>query len=76
MGRCKNYFNAVQGWIVLLFVGLLTALIGSTIHLASEWLNDVKGGYCLTHGWWNNKDICCIEHEGNQMLLLLIHGSL
>ena len=43
-------------------VGLNSALIA----IVTDWLSDIKLGYCST-GWWLNQQYCCweIEGEGN-----------
>ena len=59
-GRAMNAFIAAQGWIILFFVGVLTAASASFIHLVAEWLIDIKEGYCAAHGFFTTKRVCCM----------------
>ena len=59
-GRAMNAFIAAQGWIILFFVGVLTAASASFIHLVAEWLIDIKEGYCAQHGFFTTKRVCCM----------------
>ena len=40
-------------------IGLNAALIS----IITEWLSDIKMGYC-SDGWWLNQQFCCWEIEG------------
>ena len=40
-------------------IGLNAALIS----IITEWLSDIKMGYC-NDGWWLNQQFCCWEIEG------------
>lgn len=48
--------------------GLAGACIGvnaALISIITEWLSDLKMGYCKD-GWWLNKEFCCWEIPGNE----------
>ncbi|KAK9704630.1 glycerol ethanol, ferric requiring protein [Basidiobolus ranarum] len=55
-------YEAGQAWIVALLVGCTVGLNAALINIISEWLSDVKLGYCST-GWWLNQKFCCWEVE-------------
>ena len=59
-GKAMNLFIAAQGWIILFFVGVLTAASASFIHLVCEWLIDIKEGYCERHGFFTTRRVCCM----------------
>jgi len=59
-GKGMNLFIAAQGWIILFFVGVLTAASASFIHLVCEWLIDIKEGYCSKHGFFLTRRVCCM----------------
>ena len=59
-GKAMNLFIAAQGWIILFFVGVLTAASASFIHLVCEWLIDIKEGYCEKHGFFTTRRVCCM----------------
>lgn len=53
-------------------IGLNAALIA----IITEWLSDIKMGYCST-GWWLNQKFCCwaIEEEGECMLVGIVRST-
>jgi chloride channel 3/4/5 len=59
-GRLKYAYIQAQAWIVLLLVGVLTAFAASIIHLVSEWLSDLKEGYCSVN-WSTTRRVCCMD---------------
>ncbi|RUP51346.1 chloride channel [Jimgerdemannia flammicorona] len=58
-------YEAAQAWIVVLLVGVGIGLNAALIAIVTEWLSDIKMGYCST-GWWLNQKFCCwaIEEQG------------
>lgn len=52
--------SAVTDSGVVVLVGLLIGLNMAVISIATEWLSDLKQGYCLA-GWWLNHKFCCGE---------------
>ncbi|KAK9703524.1 hypothetical protein K7432_010687 [Basidiobolus ranarum] len=52
--------NATQAWIIVFGVGLAAGLIAALINISSEWLSDIREGYCTT-GFYLNKKFCCWE---------------
>lgn len=36
------------------------------VSIVSEWLGDIKMGYC-SDGWWLNQQFCCWEIEGDEI---------
>lgn len=53
-----------QGWIVVALIGILTGLLAGYINISSEWLSDLKGGFC-TEGYYLNEKFCCWLADGN-----------
>ncbi|RUS29203.1 LOW QUALITY PROTEIN: putative voltage-gated chloride channel, partial [Jimgerdemannia flammicorona] len=51
-------YEAAQAWIVVLLVGVGIGLNAALIAIVTEWLSDIKMGYCST-GWWLNQKFCC-----------------
>ena len=68
-GKGMNLFIAAQGWIILFFVGVLTAASASFIHLVCEWLIDIKEGYCERHGFFTTRRVCCMVPDDCGWLL-------
>ncbi|KAJ2959531.1 hypothetical protein NQZ79_g5033 [Umbelopsis isabellina] len=58
-------FESAQTWIVISLVGATIGLNSALIAIVTDWLSDIKMGYCST-GWWLNQKFCCwgIEEHG------------
>lgn len=55
-------YESGQAWIVVTIVGAAIGLNAAMIDIITEWLSDVKMGYC-SEGWWLNQKFCCWEIE-------------
>ncbi|KAH8107789.1 chloride channel [Cristinia sonorae] len=55
--------NAGQSWFVISLVGLCIGANAALISIITEWLSDMKMGYCYD-AWWLNRQFCCWEIEG------------
>ena len=68
LGQLQQLVDGSQVWIVLLGAGLLAGVLAAAIDIASDWLGDIKTGYCTggTGGgaFYLNKGFCCWGHEG------------
>lgn len=60
-GHLKNALIDMQSVMVLLIVGVCTAMSGLAIGLCSQWLTQLKQGYCRVHGFWTPRNICCLD---------------
>ncbi|KIM45377.1 hypothetical protein M413DRAFT_338975 [Hebeloma cylindrosporum] len=58
--------TAGQSWFVLTLVGVCIGLNAAIVSIVSEWLSDIKMGYC-SDGWWLNQQFCCWEIEGEEV---------
>ena len=47
-------------------VGVCIGLNAAVVSIVSEWLSDIKMGYC-SDGWWLNQQFCCWEIEGEEV---------
>ncbi|KAJ7646805.1 Cl-channel protein [Roridomyces roridus] len=63
--QCRRAFDAGQTWFVVSLVGVCIGLNAAIISIVTEWLSDIKMGYCYD-GWWLNQQFCCweIDEEG------------
>ncbi|KAI0759889.1 Cl-channel protein [Trametes elegans] len=61
--RLQNVAHAGQSWFVVTLVGIGIGLNAAIISIVTEWLSDIKMGYC-SDGWWLNQQFCCWEIEG------------
>lgn len=66
-GYIKQLLDASQVWIVLVTTGLLVGLVAAAISIASDWLGDIKTGYCKKGDgggqFYLNKQFCCWGHD-------------
>lgn len=68
VGQFQILADASQIWLVLIATGLVVGVLAACIDVASDWLGDLKTGYCR-HGpgggkFYLNKGFCCWGHEG------------
>lgn len=49
-----------------MFPGVCIGINAAIISIVTEWLSDMKMGYC-SDGWWLNQQFCCWEIEGDEM---------
>ncbi|KAI8807085.1 chloride channel [Cladochytrium replicatum] len=65
LGKAIRAFNASQAWIIVFIIGALTGLIAAYIDVATEWLTDIREGYCEA-GFYLNRKFCCWHENGAQ----------
>ncbi|KAL8940039.1 MAG: hypothetical protein Q9211_002470 [Gyalolechia sp. 1 TL-2023] len=67
IGYAQQLFDASHIWIVLVITGLAAGVLAAGIDIASDWLGDLKTGYCNTGAggghFYLNKGFCCWGHE-------------
>lgn len=51
---------------LILIIGVCIGLNAAIVSIVSEWLGDIKMGYC-SDGWWLNQQFCCWEIEGEEV---------
>ncbi|ORX61491.1 voltage gated chloride channel [Hesseltinella vesiculosa] len=56
----KWMFETFQSWIVVCLVGATIGFNSALIAIVTNWLSDIKIGYC-SNAWWLNKKFCCWE---------------
>lgn len=63
LGTIKQLVDASQVWIILVAAGMLSGGIAAFIDVASNWLADLKRGYCSSvqgdGRFYLNKGFCC-----------------
>ncbi|KUI64862.1 H(+)/Cl(-) exchange transporter 3 [Cytospora mali] len=66
LGYAQRLLDASQEWIILVLTGLLVGTLAAGIDITTDWLGDLKGGYCSTeHGgaFYLNKKFCCLGYD-------------
>lgn len=56
--RIREAYDAAQGWIVVTIIGAAIGLNAAFLNIITEWLADIKLGYCTSH-FYLNEDFCC-----------------
>ncbi|PFH60277.1 hypothetical protein XA68_11197 [Ophiocordyceps unilateralis] len=51
-------YDAAQGWIVVTIIGVAIGLNAAFLNIITEWLSDIKTGYCST-AFYLNENFCC-----------------
>jgi chloride channel 3/4/5 len=51
-------YEAGQAWLVIIIVGVVIGLNAAALNIITEWLSDVKLGYCTT-AFYLNEQFCC-----------------
>ncbi|KAK5136577.1 hypothetical protein LTR08_002591 [Meristemomyces frigidus] len=51
-------YDAGQGWIVVTLIGVAIGLNAAFLNIVTEWLSDIKLGYCTT-AFYLNESFCC-----------------
>jgi chloride channel 3/4/5 len=66
-GTAQQMLDASQVWLVLIAAGLASGVLAASINVASDWLGDLKTGYCRSGAgggrFYLNKYFCCWGHE-------------
>ncbi|KAF5355445.1 hypothetical protein D9758_006397 [Tetrapyrgos nigripes] len=63
--QIRRAVNTGQSWFVVSLVGVCIGINAAIISIVTEWLSDIKMGYC-SDGWWLNQQFCCWEIEGEE----------
>ncbi|KAI9888626.1 MAG: glycerol ethanol, ferric requiring protein [Vezdaea aestivalis] len=61
--RLYDSYEAGQAWIVVTLIGAAIGLNAAFLNIVTEWLSDIKLGYCTT-AFYLNESFCCWG-EGN-----------
>lgn len=54
----RDSYEAGQAWIVVTLVGAIIGLNAGFLNIITEWLSDIKLGYCTT-AFYLNEGFCC-----------------
>ena len=61
------YLQILQSIVLTICMqGVCIGLNAAIVSIVSEWLSDIKMGYC-SDGWWLNQQFCCWEIEGEEV---------
>ena len=65
--RILEAYDAAQGWIVVTIIGAAIGLNAALLSIITEWLADIKLGYCTT-AFYLNEDFCCWGEENGMRI--------
>lgn len=67
LGSVQRLVDASQIWVVLVLTGMLVGAIAAGIDVTTEWLSDLKLGYCSSGPegghFYLNKGFCCYGYD-------------
>lgn len=66
LGYVKQFLDASQVWVVLVLTGLAVGALAAGIDVATDWLGDIKYGYCSREdgaAFYVSKTSCCIGYD-------------
>lgn len=66
--RLRESYDAGQAWIVVTLVGAAIGLNAGFLNIVTEWLSDIKRGYCTT-AFYLNENFCCWGTENGKISL-------
>lgn len=66
-GTARQLLDAGHVWFVLVATGLMVGLLAAFINIASDWLGDIKTGFCkdtsIGTQFYLSKQFCCWGHD-------------
>lgn len=65
--KVRESYDAGQAWLVVILVGMAIGLNSAFLNIVTEWLADVKLGYC-TSAFYLNEQFCCWGSEEGMWL--------
>lgn len=63
MGHVAQMLDSSQVWVVLIGTGVAAGLIAAAIDIVTNWLGDLKHGYC-SQTFYLSRRFCCLGLEG------------
>lgn len=67
VGYVQKFLDASQVWVVLILTGLAAGVFAASIDVVSDWLADIKTGYCSAGNdggrFYLNKYFCCYGYD-------------
>ncbi|KAG5717997.1 putative chloride channel protein, partial [Termitomyces sp. T112] len=64
--QVRKAMDMGQSWFVVSLAGMVIGVNAAIISIITQWLSDIKFGYC-SDGWWLNQQFCCWEIEGEDV---------
>ncbi|KAK9370277.1 chloride channel [Lipomyces kononenkoae] len=58
LAHLTDIYLSIHGWVVVSCIGASIGAIAAMLNIITEWLSDIKLGYCTT-GFYLNEKFCC-----------------
>jgi chloride channel 3/4/5 len=72
LGHVRKFLDGGHVWLVLIATGISVGIIAASIDIVSDWLGDIKAGYCKNGPgggrFYLNRSFCCWGHEEGSSL--------
>jgi chloride channel 3/4/5 len=72
LGHARRLLDASNVWLVLIATGIAVGIIAACIDIATDWLGDLKTGYCKSGSgggkFYLNKSFCCWGLDGTSTM--------
>jgi chloride channel 3/4/5 len=79
LGHVRQVLDGSHVWVVLITAGVAVGIIAACINIASNWLGDLKTGYCRSDRggghFYLNRNFCCWGHEGDTSQPIFFVGT-
>ncbi|KAI1451030.1 chloride channel [Annulohypoxylon stygium] len=67
IGYIQQLLDSSQIWVILVLTGIAVGALAAGIDVASDWLGDIKTGYCASGpeggAFYLNKQFCCFGYD-------------
>ncbi|KAI0887188.1 chloride channel [Annulohypoxylon maeteangense] len=67
IGYIQQLLDSSQIWVILVLTGIAVGALAAAIDVASDWLGDIKTGYCASGpeggAFYLNKQFCCFGYD-------------
>ncbi|KAI0603528.1 chloride channel [Biscogniauxia sp. FL1348] len=67
IGYIQQLLDSSQVWVTLVLTGMAVGALAAGIDVASDWLGDIKTGYCSSGpdggAFYLNKQFCCLGYD-------------
>eukprot|EP01062_Namystynia_karyoxenos_P001246 TRINITY_DN1042_c0_g1_i1.p1 TRINITY_DN1042_c0_g1~~TRINITY_DN1042_c0_g1_i1.p1 ORF type:complete len:925 (+),score=245.33 TRINITY_DN1042_c0_g1_i1:94-2775(+) len=68
-------WRALQGWVAVLVIGIITGIVASMIHIGVDFFTDLKEGMCRDYFWLTKKACCPADPERHSCTAWMTWGE-
>ncbi|KAL5460086.1 hypothetical protein EMCRGX_G033507 [Ephydatia muelleri] len=67
-GWLLQFWDAGAGWLIVFLIGVSSALIAGVLDITTEWITDVKEGWCELRHYYNKEGCCWLSNSSSHGL--------